>query len=338
MKNKLLMTTALIGSVALAGAAHADSKISGSTEVTFNASSVKSSTAALDGQASGRGTGAETNISYSGSKELDNGMKVTSKFNFEMDQSLAREYQVTFGKGDVYFAIGSDMTQGLNSMSAPRVGDHPSTVASGGVATSYTDGYIENNNDDHLAIGINNVVGGSLVAIYAPNATRDSGDSAAGSSHTTGSGWEVTYIGSPVENLKIGLGYAEKQSAVTTTTKDMEATKVMVAYTMGAITAGVEYAEVEDPSLQVSTRGDLETMSYGVTFNAADNLSIGLGYAKTKDETTAGTDPDEKIKLLTLGYNLGGLGVELSYADTDSAANTAGVDTQVFQARTVLAF
>jgi hypothetical protein len=337
MKNKLLMTTALIGTVALAGAAQSESKISGSSEVTFNASSVKNSTAALNGLGSGRGTGAETNISYSGSKDLDNGMKVGAKFNFEMDQSLAREYQVTFGQGDVYFAIGSDMTQGLNSISAPRVGDHPSTVASSAVTTSYTDGYIENNNDDHLAIGINNVAGGSLVAIYAPNASRDSGDSTAGSAHTTGSGWEVTYKGSPVEGLSVGLGYAEKQAAVTTTTKDMEATKVMVAYTMGAVTAGVEFADVDDPSA-TQTRGAVETMSYGLTYNAADNLSVGLGYAKTKDETAGGTDPDEKIKLITLGYNLGGLGIELSYADTDNAGNSSGVDTQAFQARTVLAF
>ena len=337
MKNKLLMTTALIGSVALAGAAHAESKISGSQEITYNASSVKNSTAALDGLASGRGLGAETNISYTGTKDLDNGMKVTSKFNFEMDQTLAREYNVAFAQGDVFFAVGSDLSQGLSSISAPRVGDHPSTVASGGVSTSYTDGYIENNQDDHLALGINNVAGGSLVAIYAPNSSRDSGDSVAGSGHTTGSGWTVTYIGSPVENVKIGLGIAEKQAANTTTTKDAESTKVMVAYTMGAVTAGVEYADVEDPSAQY-TRADVESMSYGLTFNAADNLSIGLGYVKTKDETTGGTAPDEKIKLLTLGYNLGGLGVELSYADTDSAANTSGVDTQVFQARTVLAF
>jgi len=330
MKNKLLMTTALIGTVALAGAAQSEMKVTGSTELTFNASSVDTANSA----ASGRGTGAETNISVSGSKDLDNGMKVGSKFNFEMDQSLAREYQVTFAQGDVFLAVGSDMTQGLNSISAPRVGDHPSTVAGSSIATAYTDGYIENNNDDHLAIGINNVAGGSLVALYAPNASRDTGDSALQSSQTTGSGWEITYKGSPIEGLTVGLGMAEKQASDVTVTKDIEASKIMVAYSVGAITAGVEFADKDTNT----TSGNVETYSYGLTYNAADNLSIGLGYAKTSDEDAGQSNPDEKIKLITIGYNLGGLGLELSYADTSDAANTSGADAQAFQARTVLAF
>jgi len=108
----------------------------------------------------------------------------------------------------------------------------------------------------------------------------------------------------------------------------------MVAYTMGAITAGVEYAEYDTNT----TSGNQNTYSYGLTYNAADNLSIGLGYAKTEDDDAGNTNPDEKIKLLTLGYNLGGLGIELSYADTSDSANSSGNDTQAFQARTVLAF
>jgi len=42
--------------------------------------------------------------------------------------------------------------------------------------------------------------------------------------------------------------------------------------------------------------------------------------------------------LLTLGYNLGGLGVELSYADIENAANASGEDAQVIQVRSVIAF
>jgi len=103
---------------------------------------------------------------------------------------------------------------------------------------------------------------------------------------------------------------------------------------MGAVTAGVEYSDLDTNT----TSGNLKSMSYGVTFNAADNLSIGLGYAVTEDDDAGNTNPDEKISLITLGYNLGGLGIELSYADTSDAANTSGNDTQVFQARTVVAF
>lgn len=334
MKNKLLMTTALIGTVALVGAAQSEVKIGGTQEVTYNASSTESNTANLDGGKSGRGIGTETNLTFAGSKDLSNGMKLGSKFNIEIDATFVREYQVTLGQGNAYLAIGNDITQGLNSISAPRVGDHPGTIASGGLTTNFQDGYVENNLDGHLAIGFNNVAGGSLVAIYAPNSSNDNGDSTPGSAQTTGSGYEVTYNGSPVKGVKIGLGMAEKQAADTSLTKDIEAKKVMASYSTGAITAGVEYSDKDTNT----TAGNLKSMFYGLTYNAADNLSVGLAYVVTEDDDSGATEPDEKIKLLTVGYNLGGLGLELSYADTANAANARGEDAKVFQARTVIAF
>jgi hypothetical protein len=333
MKNKLLLTTALIGSVALAGAAQSEIKIGGSQEITFGASSVDSSTAADNGKASARGLGNETNLNISGSMDLDNGISIVSKYNLEFDTAAKKEVSVQFNMGDAFFVIANDMTQGLNSISAPRVGDHPSTIAGRGAATAYTDGQIENNFDDHVALGFK-VAGGNVVALYAPNAQLNGNDDGAVSGLETGSGYTISYKGSPVEGLTIGLATAEKQSANTNVTKDIEADKAMISYTMGAVTAGVEYSDKDTNT----TSGNLKSMSYGVTFNAADNLSIGLGYAVTEDDDAGNTNPDEKISLITLGYNLGGLGIELSYADTSDAANTSGNDTQVFQARTVVAF
>ena len=333
MKNKLLLTTALIGSVALAGAAQSEIKIGGSQEITFGASSVDSSTAANNGKASARGLGNETNLNISGSKDLDNGISIVSKYNLEFDTAAKKEVSVQFNMGDAFFVIANDMTQGLNSISAPRVGDHPSTIAGRGAATTYTDGQIENNFDDHIALGFK-VAGGNVVALYAPNAQLNGNDDGPVSGLETGSGYTISYVGSPVEGLKIGLATAEKQSANTNVTKDIEADKAMISYTMGAVTAGVEYSDKDTNT----TSGNLESMSYGVTFNAADNLSIGLGYTVTEDDDTGNTNPDEKISLITLGYNLGGLGIELSYADTSDSNNSSGNDTQVFQARTVVAF
>ena len=333
MKNKLLLTTALIGSVALAGAAQSEIKIGGSQEITFGASSVDSSTAANNGKASARGLGNETNLNISGSKDLDNGISIVSKYNLEFDTAAKKEVSVQFNMGDAFFVIANDMTQGLNSISAPRVGDHPNTVARRGVETSYTDGYIENNFQDHVALGFK-VAGGNVVALYAPNTQNSGNDDATLSTLETGSGYTISYVGSPVEGLKIGLATAERQSANTSVTKDIEADKAMISYTMGAVTAGVEYSDKDTNT----TTGNLKSMSYGVTFNAADNLSIGLGYAVTEADNPGNTNPDEKISLITLGYNLGGLGIELSYADTSDSGNSSGNDTQVFQARTVVAF
>jgi len=333
MKNKLLLTTALIGSVALAGAAQSEIKIGGSQEITFGASSVKTSSASTTGNKSGRGLGNETNLNISGSTDLDNGMSIVTKYNLEFDTAAKKEVSMQINSGDAFFVIANDMTQGLNSISAPRVGDHPNTVAARATATAYVDGHIENNFDDHVAVGLK-VAGGNLVALYAQTARLNGNDDGGTDALQTGSGYTISYVGSPVENLKIGIAHGEKQDSDANRVKDIESDKLMVAYTMGAVTAGVEYSDKDTNT----TSGNLKTMSYGVTFNAADNLSIGLGYAVTEDDDAGNTNPDEKITLITLGYNLGGLGLELSYADVSDANNAAGADNQVFQARTVVAF
>ena len=58
---------------------------------------------------------------------------------------------------------------------------------------------------------------------------------------------------------------------------------------------------------------------------ASDNLSVGINYAVSEDDTDT-TLPDEKTKMISLGYNLGGLGLELSYAEVEDAANAEGDD------------
>lgn len=57
-KSKLLLTSALVGSVAFAGASFAETKVVGNIETTYNATSE-------NGQDSARGLGSETNIGLS---------------------------------------------------------------------------------------------------------------------------------------------------------------------------------------------------------------------------------------------------------------------------------
>ena len=335
MKNKLLLTTALIGSVALAGTAQSEIKIGGSQEVTFAATSNKTTTTSTDGLASGRGIGNETNLNVSGGMKLSNGMDIVSKFNIEFDSVNAakKEVSLQLNSGNAYFIIANDMTQGLNSLDVPRVGDHASTIAGRAGTTAYTDGYVENNFDDHFAVGMK-VAGGNAVLIYSPNAQLAGNDDGAVTGLETGSGYEATYTGQPMTGLTVSLGKATKQAANTNVTSDIDAKKYGISYNAGKVNVGVMYSDKDTNT----TSGNLKSMSYGITYNASDNLSVGLGYVVTEDDDSGNTNPDEKISLITLGYNLGGLGLELSYADTSDSANSSGNDTQVFQARTVVAF
>jgi hypothetical protein len=341
MKNKLLLTTALIGSMSLAGVAQSEIKVSGSMEQTFASTSNDTTSASTNGKNSGRALGNETNINFKGGQKLSNGMSVDMNFNIEFDSASAakREGSMKIGTDDAYLIIANDFTQELNSFSAPKVGDHPSTIAGRAGTTAFTDGYIENNADDHVALGFK-AAGGNIVAIYAPNAQSGANEDPAMTSIETGSGYSVTYLGSPVAGLTIGLSMAEKQSADTTITKDIEARKYMASYKVGKANIGVEYSDRDMNGAGGATAAlsNVESMSYGATFNVSDNLSVGLAYVVTEDDDSGSTSPDEKISLITAGYNWNGLGLELSYADISDQAFIPGDDNKVFQARTVVKF
>jgi predicted porin len=347
MKNKLLLTTALIGSMSLAGVAQSEIKVSGSMEQTFASTSNKTTSASTNGLESGRALGNETNINFKGGQKLSNGMSVDMNFNIEFDTANAakREGSMKIGTDDAYLIIANDFTLELNSISAPKVGDHPSTIASRAGLTAFTDGYIENNADDHVALGFK-VAGGNLVAIYAPNSQLGGNEDVAMNTYSTGSGYSVTYLGSPVEGLTVGLSTSEKKPTNNTSTvKDSEAQKIMASYKIGKANIGVEYSDRDNNTTSdvVSNAtsgalGSVESMFYGATYNVSDNLSAGLAYVITEDKDRANTNPDEEIKLITLGYNWNGLGLELSYAEIEDQNNFRGNDSEVFQARTVVRF
>lgn len=339
MKNKLLLTTALISTLSLVGGAQSEITIGGSIEQTFASTSTKTASSGTKGLNSQRSLGNETNLNITGGQKLSNGMSVDLKANFEFDATVGKEVSMQITSGDAFFVIANDFTQGLNSIQTPKVGEHPSTIAGRSGATSYTDGYVEQNDKQHAALGFK-VAGGNIVAIYSPNNVRDLGDAGDISAVSTGSGYELTYLGSPVANLTIGLGMAEKKGANTTITKDIEAKKFMASYKAGKANIGVEYSDRDNntTSDQTGANGSVESMAYGVTYNVSDTLSVGLAFVNTKDEDRGNTNPDEEIKLITLGYNWNGLGLELSYADTENQNNVRSADNEVFQARTVVKF
>mgnify|MGYP000987904805 CR=1 FL=1 len=67
----------------------------------------------------------------------------------------------------------------------------------------------------------------------------------------------------------------------------------------------------------------IESDSFGVAYAVTPALSVGVSYGST-DQT--GTTVDEKIKQLSVGYNLGPVTVGASYAQVDNLGNTAAVD------------
>lgn len=334
MKNKLLLTSALVGSLAITGIATAEVKIGVNHEQTFAASSVD------DNQGSASALGSETNFSASGKNELDNGFAVGFNFNWEMDGTASREYQLSIGNDTAALVFGNDLTQGINSTAVPKVGEHPGTISGRGIATQYQDSFnaAENNQDEHVAIELKGIAGGKIVAIYAPDAGSDQDDADIASGRSTGAGETITYVGKPVENLTVVLGQAKKRganaSSVATNKEDKE--KVYgIGYNFGQFAVGIEKRDLDDGA----GAKDIKGMYYGATANLSDQFSIGIGYTVSEDDTTQ-SNPDEKQTVVTAGYNFGGLGIELSYADVENAKNSTAntADGEVMQLRTKVSF
>ena len=328
MKNKLLLTSALVGSVAFAGATFAETKVGGNIETTYNATSE-------DGQDSARGLGSETNISLSTSQDLDNGLTATAGFTLENGNSDT-EYLVV-GNDTFNFAVASDYGNNLSQTALPHVSDQAGTIVQRDATATYDNIPVANaHNAHHVALNVNGA-GGTFTARYTPSL----GDTRNGASTVTADGnsaTEIMYKGSlGVDGLSIIVGQGEEKAATDSGTNDGKHKKYGISYNFGQFAAGIERQDSEDAAA-AGSQIELESDKASLTFAASDNLSLGLVYVETeKTDGGAKAANDEEIVMAQVGYNFGGLGIELSYADIDNVGNATG-DSEAFQIRTITKF
>jgi len=114
---------------------------------------------------------------------------------------------------------------------------------------------------------------------------------------------------------------------------DLEGRMYAAKYNMGKITVAAERGITESSA---ATAVKLTSDSYAVAYAITPAISVGATYAKT-DSSEAGL-PDEVIKQISLGYNLGAITVGASYAKVSDIKNTQGADGDTFVARASLNF
>ena len=331
MKNKLLLTTAIAGTFAFAGASFAETKVVGNLETTINATS---SDTAIN---SGRQIDAETNIGLEGSKALDNGL--TAKYGFLIENGNSDTEFLTVGTDVVNVAIGTDFGNNLSMTAVPHVGDQAGTVAgTAGTVTGSNIPVANAHNASHVGININ-AVGGTITARYSPDLSNTRGAASSVSGDTGASATEIMYSGSlGVEGLKVIIGQGDEKAAASAGTKDGKHQKFSAAYNFGAFAVGAEKQKSET-SAATSSQVETDTDKVGISFAASDSLTIGLNYQETEKKTAGVTaSVDEEITMLTLGYNMGGLGIQIQYADISNLGTSSSVDAEALQIRTFQKF
>jgi hypothetical protein len=336
MKNKLLLTTAIAGLMAVGGVAQAETKVSGNLEQTFRAISDDASA----GAASQSGLGAEYNIGLSSSASLDNGL--TAKFGFNLEASAAATgsagpdvHFLTIGNDTMSVSIARDNGNNLSASGIPHISDTAHTVVGGGynnLGVGASDGH----NDDHIRADIN-AAGGTFTLRYVPTDGGTAGSSGI-PAEDENSAYDVIYRGSlGVEGLSVVAGMHKVDG--TGTQIDTKLNKYSVAYNFGQFAAGVEIQKSEDADATTKTqKNEKDSKVASLTFAVNDKLSLGL--ARYETEYTAGgvKDPqEEKINMIGVGYSLGGVAIDVNYAQAENY-NFGTTDRDVLQIRTIQKF
>jgi len=344
-KNKLLMSSALVASlVAAPSLSFAETKVGGDIEWVYTAKSAEGSSSKQTD--SGDGFGTETNISLSHSKDLDNGLTLKYALTAEAEEGFSSDSElISIENGSGFaFQLGNDAGNSLDGDTVPYVGDSIDTVAGNvgrsdaqNAAASQTALSLQpqGNGHDTLHVSLNQkVADGTFTLRYAPSDTNDEGDDAAGTADAGGSITEVLYKGSfGVDGLKVIAGREiAKQADDSATTDDMTTDVIGLGYSFGQISVGATRFMKDDGA---ATNAETDMDTYGISFAASDSLSVGVFFANSDDEDQ-GTD--EEVTMVQAGYNLGGLGIELSYVEIENTGYTAGEDNEGLVLRTRVKF
>lgn len=325
--KKLLTATALT-SVLFAGAAVSDVKVGGNVEWTYNSISYDKAANQTSGK---RGFGQEENFNITYTGELNNGMAVKAYVGLEDGGSNESYTSITSGGTTVLWGIDA----GPNSAGdfVPLAGDSIADITAGLTSYKYEKAVsttIAVHDANHVSIE-QKFEGGNVFVNYAPDATNDAADSAMNIS--TGSASEVG-ANFNVEGLKVSAGRQTYKNLLDSdsTTSDLTDTLIAATYNFGNIAVGYAQRSLDNGA---TANSDTKQTSLGVTYAANDNMTIGLQLTKSDKD---GSTSDEEGQAITIGYSLGAMAVQASYAQVDNLGYSSGNDIDAIQIRTLTKF
>jgi hypothetical protein len=354
MKNKMLRTTALVGSLFVLGTSvsNAQTTITGQLDLSYRAVSNDAAGKQVDNF---RGFGKESQINIANKGKLTNGMDYAAGFSLEFDGNDTAKSDGT-NKGDLSGAVSGEnvyidlisgnttFTFGADHIQNPDSHAHINPAGVGYI-TGYTAGvsglYPTGANSPYNAYGagiVQTIPGfGKASVNYVPNPTYGTSNIAgtvgpeignAGTvAHYDGvseSAYELGFTGDlGVKGLSV-MAFRMQETGVqdATATSKTKGHRIGASYNFGQVTVGLDKAET------TSTAGvEVDGKAASITFAATKDFSIGATYGKA-ESSTADT-VDEKIKLISLGYNLGPVAVNATVRDVENQGGlTSNGDSQ----------
>jgi hypothetical protein len=347
MKNKLLLSTALISGLMVGGSAIAQTSITGDLTIAYKAQSYDLS----GGAASKRGFGRESQVNVANKGKLSNGMNYAAGFSLEFDgnarTSTVNQQTLTQTEGasisnenlfiDVELTPGTTVTVGVDHIQnitrvVPQVLDILDHVASG--LGSNAVNTVGANPKENMGIGIVQVIPGSgLTASY--NYTPNGGDygstdqAADAPANIRNSAYEYGIVGTDALGVKgLGLAYFKNKEAKAQAAdvQGLEGTMYQASYSAKGVTGGYSIHKQNRTSATGSVDQELKMQTIALTYAATKDITIGLTQLKTTSEHSGAVD--EKIRALQVGYNLGPVSLIVSAADASDIGNVTGTDAK----------
>ena len=344
MKNKLLLSSALISGLMVGGSAIAQTTISGDLVIAYKAQSYDASA----GVASKRGFGRESQINVANKGKLSNGMNYAAGFSLEFDgnartntagaQSVTATEASSISNENLYIDVeltpGTTITVGVDHIQnitrvVPQVLDILDHVAAG--IGSRAVNTVGANPKESMGLGIVQVIPGTGLTAsynYAPNsADFGSTDQAAdATTNSRNSAYEYGIVGTDAFGVKgLGLAYfANKEEKENSTTKDIEGKMYQISYAAQGVTAGYSIHKQNRTSAEDALDKELKMQTIALTYAATKDITLGLTQLKTTTEETGKVD--EKIRALQVGYNLGPVALIVSASRAENVAGTSGND------------
>ena len=350
MKNKLLLSSALLGSLVIGSAAYSQTTVTGNLSLSYKSLSDHGLTDDLGTARSTRAFGRESQINIQNKGKLNNGMDYAAGFSIENDGSQATDLSnenvfIDFISGNTTFTIGVDHIQNTNRTQGNFVGNDASDLATGNpyFVADPAVGFIQSagsNPAQSMGVGlVQRTPVGSLSFLYVPTVGNTGSDNEVGNLNGAAStilesnresAMEIGYVGDlGVKGLSAHAFYnVEKENA--NDEGKFKGKNFGVSYNFGQITLGYNRKENND-AFDI----DLKQDEFGLAYSATPNLTLAANYTKSKStlDDALGAfdlfDKTAKSKSLAVGYNLGPVAVIAQYAQQENIVNVDGSDQDV---------
>ena len=329
-KFKKVGLTALASSLVAVSAQAGELSVSGGANITL-----KMGTAATANNVSGRGIGADKDVTFKGSGELDNGTTfsvVTATNDSQTDLTSGYISIATPSFGSFLFGNHSGAAHYKYDEEVPTAYEQLSDPVGNLMPANKVGDFMDNNHVTYTSPTFD-LAGASITFDlgYASDANdTETGDGGVpGGTGTYGTGQEAGVTIS-YEGFKAGVYGAERENK-TLTPANTDSVKdefngvwyakysfgpVSVGYSESYLDSGVSQTAVVATTAAKGLRtspGIFEGQQIGIAFNVNDNLSISYSESTetyNAQSESAGQDVDQKTDSIQFAYSMGGMSIK----------------------------